>query len=102
MAKITNYARGPRGITMKDGTTVWLDPGQSADRRKDDIAGELPDLGQPAPATGEADNDLKAQLAELTSQLAAVVKERDDLKAQLAKFDPDGDGKAGGSVAAKK
>ncbi len=114
MAKITNYAPGPRGITLKDGNTVWLNPGQTEDIKKDDIAGELPDLGmQPEEKTGDdaglaalqAEIDsLKAQVKaetkrgdEAEKMLADASTEIDSLKAQVAKFDADGDGKAGGS-----
>ena len=93
MAKITNFARGPRGISLKDGSTIWLDPGQSEDIKKDDIAGPLPDLGT-APAVSETDGD--------DDRVSALSAEIDSLKAQVAKFDPDGDGKTGGSKAADK
>lgn len=125
MAKITNFARGPRGISLKDGSTIWLDPGQSEDIKKDDIAGPLPDLGT-APAVSETDGDddrVSALSAEIDSLKAghekALAAERqraddaeklladasaeiDSLKTQVAKFDPDGDGKTGGSKAADK
>jgi uncharacterized small protein (DUF1192 family) len=125
MAKITNYARGPRGISLKDGSTIWLDPGQSEDIKKDDIAGPLPDLGAaPAAASSDDSDDRVAALsAEIDSLKAdhekalAAEKQRaddaekllseasaeiDSLKAQIAKFDADGDGKPGGSKAADK
>jgi uncharacterized small protein (DUF1192 family) len=116
MAKITNYARGPRGITLKDGETVWLNPGESADIKKDDIAGALPDLGAEPPRNEEGDTDdritalqteidgLKAQIEQETKRadeaeklVADASTEIDALKAQIAKFDADGDGKPGGS-----
>jgi hypothetical protein len=31
MAKFTNTAEGARGINLADGTTAWVDPGQSVD-----------------------------------------------------------------------
>lgn len=120
--KITNHAAGPRGITLKDGSTVWLNPGQSEDIKKDDIAGELPDLGR-APDENASDSSddrigalqseidsLKAQHAEelkaetqraddAEKLLAEASTEIDSLKAQVAKFDADGDGKPGGSKA---
>jgi hypothetical protein len=125
MAKFTNYARGPRGISMKDGSTIWLDPGQSEDIKKDDIAGPLPDLGTaPAVSANVGDDDrvaaLAAEIASLKADhekaLAAEKQRADDaekllseasaeidsLKAQVAKFDADGDGKTGGSKAADK
>lgn len=120
MAKITNYARGPRGITLKDGGTIWIDPGQSADIKKDDIVLPLPDLGTEPTFADEGDTD--ARIAELRTEidglkaqhgealeaaslradeaeklLADASTEIDGLKAQIAKFDADGDGKPGGS-----
>jgi hypothetical protein len=38
MAKVTNTAAGPRGVNLKDGTTRYLDPGETADL---DYDGEL-------------------------------------------------------------
>lgn len=85
MAKFTNYARGPRGIALKDGSTVWLDPGQSATIDKADIVEPLPDLGKKADAveaadTGEIDA-LKTQVADLTKQVETLEAD----KAELAK-----------------
>ena len=124
MAKITNYARGPRGITLKDGSMIWLDPGQSEDIKKDDIAGPLPDLGTEPNVSDDDDGDavaaLRAEIDGLKADhekalsaekqraddaeklLAEASAEIDGLKAQVAKFDPDGDGKTGGSKAADK
>ena len=88
MAKITNYARGPRGITLKDGSTVWLEPGQSEDIKKDDIAGPLPDLGREpeAPVDNSSELDaLKAEVADLTKQVEALEGE----KAELSKANAD-------------
>jgi hypothetical protein len=31
MTKVTNTAEGPRGVITKDGNTVFLEPGESAD-----------------------------------------------------------------------
>ena len=83
MAKYTNYSRGSRGIGLKDGTTVWLEPGESADLKKEDIADPLPDLGQKAEAveTGSEELDaLKQQVADLTKQVEALTGDRDGLK----------------------
>ena len=124
MAKITNYARGPRGITLKDGSMIWLDPGQSEDIKKDDIAGPLPDLGTEPNVSDDDDGDavaaLRAEIDGLKADhekalsvekqraddaeklLAEASAEIDGLKAQVAKFDADGDGKPGGSKAADK
>lgn len=93
MKKLTNHTIGPRGVNLKDGTTRWIDPGQTVEIEAGDIVGEVPDLGKPGDAPAADGGEIET----LTAQLAAVTKERDDLKAQVAKFDPDGDGKAGGS-----
>ena len=31
MTKVTNNAAGPRGVNLKDGTTRYLEPGETAD-----------------------------------------------------------------------
>ena len=31
MANVTNTAAGPRGVNLKDGTTRYLEPGETAD-----------------------------------------------------------------------
>jgi len=71
MKKFTNYAPGPRGITLKSGETVWLQPGQSESVDPKDIVDPLPDFGSPA-----AEQD--------TSELEAITAERDELKVQVA------------------
>lgn len=54
MAKFTNNAAGARGINLADGTTHWLEPGQSVTFTKDELAesGAHPDMGseEDAPA----------------------------------------------------
>lgn len=91
MAKITNYAAGPRGITMKDGSTIWLDPGQSQDIKKEDIAGEMPDLGRAPDKKDAGESDVAAlqdQVSDLTKQVEALTGEKDALaedKADLTK-----------------
>ena len=84
MAKFTNYSRGSRGIGLKDGSTVWLEPGESVDLKKEDVAEPLPDLGQKVEAveTGSEELDaLKQQVADLTKQVEALEAD----KAELAK-----------------
>lgn len=76
MAKLTltNNAPGTRGINLKSGGMLWLEPGQSSDELDEkDIAGELPDLGKP----GDAE-----QAATVTS-LAEALAENDDLRVQI-------------------
>jgi hypothetical protein len=78
MAKLTNHSRGLRGISLKDGSTVWLEPGQSTDIKKDDIAGALPDLGKEPTDADESDSAeldaLKGQVADLTKQVETLTK----------------------------
>lgn len=85
MAKLTNHSRGLRGISLKDGSTVWLEPGQSADIKKDDVAGALPDLGK---EPTEADDSDGAEMEALKVHVAALTKQVEELeadKAELAK-----------------
>jgi len=81
MAKFTNYARGSRGISLKDGSTVWLEPGESADLDKKDVAEPLPDLGS-KPKGGSEDD--ASELAALKDQVAALTKQVEDLTAEKA------------------
>jgi CCR4-NOT transcriptional regulation complex NOT5 subunit len=36
--KLTNNSEGARGVNLKDGTTVWLEPGESRDFDKSEVA----------------------------------------------------------------
>lgn len=91
MAKFTNYAPGPRGITLKDGSTIWIDPGKWAEVKKDDIAEPLPDLGQPREAADTSEGDalkervteLEKQVEALTSENAALTKDKTELTKQV-------------------
>lgn len=87
MAKFTNYARGMRGISLKDGETIWLEPGESVDLDKSKIAEPLPDLGtkqDAAPSDDEADA-LRARVAELEEQAGKQAAEITRLTADLEK-----------------
>ena len=90
MAKLTNHARGPRGITLKTGETVWLEPGESADIKKDDIAEPMPDLGQPRDEAASDDADLiaavQAENEALKTQVEAQAAELTTLKAENEKL----------------
>jgi hypothetical protein len=79
MKKVTNYAAGPRGITMKDGAdTVWLKPGASAEIDPAKVA-VMPDLGDKPKA--ERDEDAEA--------LKSALDENADLKKQIATLQAD-------------
>ena len=43
MTTYANSAEGMRGVNMKDGSTVWIDAGASADINDADIEGPLGD-----------------------------------------------------------
>ncbi|GAM06332.1 hypothetical protein [Novosphingobium sp. MBES04] len=81
MASITNHTQGMRGIRMKDGSTVWVEPGASADIDKSKAIA-IPDMGS-EPSSKSADSastkELKAQVASLTKQVADLTAERDGL-----------------------
>lgn len=87
MAKFTNYARGMRGISLKDGETIWLEPGESVDLDKAKIAEPLPDLGvkQEAVASDDETEALRARVAELEEQASKQGAEITRLNAELAK-----------------
>lgn len=82
----TNYTAGPRGINLEDGTTHWVQPGETVDLSELKVKGKLPDFGK---ASDQADKDADEVVA-----LRARVAE---LEAQVAALDGDGDGKPGGS-----
>lgn len=87
MAKFTNYARGMRGISLKNGETIWLEPGESADIDKAKIAEPMPDLGtkrDAAPSEDEAEA-LHARIAELEDQAKKQGEEITRLSAELDK-----------------
>ena len=68
--KVTNTAQGARGVQLKDGSTFYLEPGQTADL---DVAGDLYEgvvrggeeaASEPSPLDGSID--------ELTAHLETV------------------------------
>lgn len=67
MAQFTNPARGARGINMKDGTTRFVEPGQTVDLNDADVARVHPDLAEgdapsePGPLDGSVE-DLEKHL----------------------------------------
>lgn len=90
MAKLTNHARGPRGISVKGGGLIWLEPGESVDINKEDIIEPLPDLGQPRDEVASDDADLiaavQAENEALKTQVEAQAAELTTLKAENEKL----------------
>jgi len=91
---VTNYTPGPKGINLDDGSTVWVEPGQTLDIGDLRVKGDLPEFGKP---NDQADKDaeevvaLRARVAELEAQLvggkkpiALTGKSKDELL-QIAK-----------------
>lgn len=84
MAKHTNYASGPRGINLANGTTKWLEPGESIELTKSEIAeGGLPDLGKESDVA-TANIEQAADLAAARAQIEALTTENAALKASNA------------------
>lgn len=82
MKKFTNHTQGAKGITLTDGTTRWVEPGDSVEIDEKLISGKVPDMGKAgksASADDDALDDLKAQVADLTKQVEDLTKERDGL-----------------------
>lgn len=93
MKKLTNYAPGPRGVTLlpedKNGAheIVWIDPGASVSVDPKRIVEPLPDLGTKPADDGSADEiaTLSTENAALKDQLAKQADEIASLKADLEK-----------------
>ena len=94
MAKeVTNYQPGPRGINLDNGTTVWLQPGESLtldkSKGKDGedvyslgdltVKGALPNFGKPA---DQADRDA-SEVETLRERVATLEAENGSLRAAL-------------------
>lgn len=86
MKTLTNHTIGAKGINLADGSTLWIEPGQSVDVDPKDIVGKVPDLGRksdaPAADAGELDA-LKEQVAALTKQVEDLTKDKADLTKQV-------------------
>jgi hypothetical protein len=52
--KLTNNTGGARGVNLKDGTTVWLEPGETREFDKADVTNAHEDLEEGAAAAKEA------------------------------------------------
>jgi hypothetical protein len=75
MKTFTNYSAGLRGINLKDGTTRWIEPGETAEVDPKEIVGTVPDLGKKSDAAAEADT---ADLDALRDQVATLTKQVED------------------------
>lgn len=81
--QVTNYQPGARGVNLKDGRTIWVEPGQTVDI-DGEVQGDMPDFGKKPDAVAADDAgkaldaanariaELEAQVADLTSQLDAA------------------------------
>jgi len=71
--EVTNHAAGPRGINLEDGSTVWIEAGETRDISALKVKGNLPDFGKPRDQ-GERDASelqaLRARVAELEAAAA--------------------------------
>jgi len=55
MAQFTNKAAGARGVNLKDGSTVWINPGQTEVIEDDDILNVHADLLNPLDHDGNGE-----------------------------------------------
>jgi len=55
MAKFTNTGKGPRGITLKSGDTLYLDRNETVELDKGDVAKVHGDIEEGAKAAKEAE-----------------------------------------------
>ena len=88
MKTFTNHTPGARGINLKDGTTRWVEPGQSVEIDSATVA-NVPDLGKAAPVA-DADeaalvDAVQAENADLKKQVADQAKQIADLTALVEK-----------------
>lgn len=87
--KFTNYTPGDRGITLKDGSVVWLKPGETVEVTGE-VVGPLPDLGDKPAKQDDGDAALidavQAENADLKKQVAEQGKTITDLTAEIEKL----------------
>jgi len=89
MKTFTNHQPGPRGVNIKGGATVWLEPGESREIDEDTIEGALPDFGKPAAHADELDaanGALTEQVAELQQQVSDLTDQLDAANAKLKPY----------------
>jgi hypothetical protein len=55
--KLTNNAPGARGVNLKDGTTVWVDPGKTVEVKDADVSHAHDDLEKGDAAARKAAKD---------------------------------------------
>lgn len=58
--KLTNNSAGARGVNLKDGTTAWLEPGETREFDKADVSnvhGDLEEGAAPAKVAEKAAKD---------------------------------------------
>ena len=75
----TNHTAGPKGVNMKGGSTVWIDPGQTIEIVKADIVGVMPDLGK------EGDNAPSGP--DQSAVIEALRSENDALNLRIAELE---------------
>ena len=83
MKEFTNHTPGARGINLTDGTTKWIEPGETVELDPKTILGDLPNLGKRGKSddAGSADlSGLTAQVAELTKQVETLTGEKTALE----------------------
>ena len=89
MKKLTNYAPGPRGVTLlpkeKDGPheIVWIEPGETASVEAARIVEPLPDLGDKPAAVDPAEADQIEALTARNEELEKIVADQGEQIKQL-------------------
>lgn len=81
MKEFTNHTPGARGINLTDGTTRWIEPGETVELDPKSIVGDVPDLGKKGPApVDDADvKALKARVSDLEKENAELTKQVEEL-----------------------
>lgn len=81
MKEFTNHTPGARGINLADGTTRWIEPGETVELDPKMIVGDVPDLGKKGAApVDDADvKALKARVSDLEKENAELTKQVEDL-----------------------
>ena len=85
MKEFTNHAPGARGINLTDGTTKWIEPGETVELDPKSILGDVPNLGK----RGKSDDSGSADLSALTAQVAELTKQVEELTTANKALDKD-------------